>query len=303
MDFNSSGSLEMWYLNGPTGVLADSVIARESAGGTIAWYLPDRLGTVRDLINNAATFLLDHIEFSAFGTVLAESDPSEGDRMMGFAGMEQDPVTGLNLAVNRVQNPGTGRWDSQDPEGFAAGDDDLYRYVDNEPADRNDPLGLGESWYPGHVIVGPRFNGPVGTTIIPEKSPKPIPIPPPGSTSPGADAVILPCAGLIKLPGGAISPFGGHGPTVTLVSYDPATGDYTIEVSPGSGGTSPVFFPIGTFNPFGPDGDVPGNGTINEGTLPQKTRKARNLVPWPSGGPLVYTISCGGESAGPFAKS
>ena len=38
MDFNGSGSLEMRYLNGPTGDLVDTVLARESAGGTIAWY-------------------------------------------------------------------------------------------------------------------------------------------------------------------------------------------------------------------------------------------------------------------------
>ena len=84
MDFNGSGSLEMRYLNGPTGDLVDTVIARESAGGTIAWYLPDRLGTIRDLINNSGS-IIDHVDYSAFGTVLDESDPSEGDRMMGFA--------------------------------------------------------------------------------------------------------------------------------------------------------------------------------------------------------------------------
>jgi RHS repeat-associated protein len=126
-------------LNGPTGDLVDSVIARESAGGTIAWYLPDRLGTIRDLINNSGG-IIDHVDYSAFGTVLDESSPSSGDRMMGFAGMERDTVTGLNLAVNRVQNPGTGRWTSPDPLGFAAGNPDLYGYVANNPiysADRN----------------------------------------------------------------------------------------------------------------------------------------------------------------------
>jgi hypothetical protein len=61
MDFNSSGSLEMRYLNGPTGDLVDAVLARESASGTIAWYLPDRLGTVRDLINSSGA-ILDHID-------------------------------------------------------------------------------------------------------------------------------------------------------------------------------------------------------------------------------------------------
>ena len=130
----------MRYLNGPTGDLVDTVLARESAGGTIAWYLPDRLGTIRDLINNSGS-IIDHVDYSAFGTVLDESSPSNGDRMMGFAGMERDTVTGLNLAVNRVQNPGTGRWTSQDPLGFAAGDANLYRYVSNDPANRDDPSG------------------------------------------------------------------------------------------------------------------------------------------------------------------
>jgi RHS repeat-associated protein len=141
MDFNSSGSLEMRYLNGPTGDLVDSVLARESSSGTVAWYLPDRLGTVRDLINNSGA-IIDHIDFSAFGTVLDQSDPSEGDRMMGFAGMELDSVTGMNLAVYRVQNPGTGRWTSQDPLSFTAGDTDLYRYVENAPDIQSDGIGL-----------------------------------------------------------------------------------------------------------------------------------------------------------------
>ena len=141
MDFNGSGSLEMRYLNGPTGDLVDTVIARESAGGTIAWYLPDRLGTIRDLINNSGS-IIDHVDYSAFGTVLDESSPSNGDRMMGFAGMERDTITGLNLAVNRVQNPGTGRWTSQDPLGLGAGDPDLYRYVENDSTNAVDISGL-----------------------------------------------------------------------------------------------------------------------------------------------------------------
>ena len=147
MDFNGSGSLEMRYLNGPTGQLVDTVLARESSGGTIAWYLPDRLGTIRDLINNSGS-IIDHVDYSAFGTVLDESSPSNGDRMMGFAGMERDTVTGMNLAVNRVQNPGTGRWTSQDPLGFAAGDTDLGRYVANRPTSGRDPLGLGPTTDP-----------------------------------------------------------------------------------------------------------------------------------------------------------
>ena len=141
MDFNSSGSLEMRYLNGPTGDLVDSVIARERSGGTVAWYLPDRLGTIRDLINNSGS-IIDHIDFSAFGTVLDQSEPSEGDRMMGFAGMELDSVTGMNLAMYRVQDAGTGRWTRQDPLGFGGQDANLYRYGGSDPENDFDPSGL-----------------------------------------------------------------------------------------------------------------------------------------------------------------
>jgi len=141
MDFTGSGSLAMRYLNGPAGSLIDTVLARESAGGTVSWYLPDRLGTIRDLINNSGS-IIDHVDYSAFGTVLDESSPSNGDRMMGFAGMERDTVSGMNLALERVENPGTGRWTSQDPIGFAAGDTNLYRYVGNGPTSSSDPTGL-----------------------------------------------------------------------------------------------------------------------------------------------------------------
>jgi RHS repeat-associated protein len=136
MDFNSSGSLTMRYLWGPTGI-----VARQTSGGTVSWYLADALGTVRDLLNNSGA-IIDHVDFSAFGTVLDESSPASGDRMMGFAMLERDTVTGLNLAVFRDENPGTGRWNSQDPLGFAAGDANLARYVENDPSTSSDSFGL-----------------------------------------------------------------------------------------------------------------------------------------------------------------
>ena len=143
MDFNGSGSLTMRYLWGPTGI-----VARQTSGGTVSWYLADQLGTVRDLINNSGA-IIDHVDFSAFGTVLGETSPTSGDRMTGFAMLERDTVTGLNLAVYREENPGTGRWDSQDPAGFAAGDADLYRYGANSPPDSIDPVGLERTWTGG----------------------------------------------------------------------------------------------------------------------------------------------------------
>ena len=71
MDFNGSGSLTMRYLWGPTGI-----VARQTSGGTVSWYLADQLGTVRDLINNSGA-IIDHVDFSAFGTVLGRDEPDE----------------------------------------------------------------------------------------------------------------------------------------------------------------------------------------------------------------------------------
>ena len=78
MDFNGSSSLTMRYLWGPTGI-----VARQTSGGTVSWYLADRLGTVRDLINNSGA-IIDHVDFSAFGTVLGETSPTNGDRIVGL---------------------------------------------------------------------------------------------------------------------------------------------------------------------------------------------------------------------------
>jgi RHS repeat-associated protein len=136
MDFSSSGSLTMRYLWGPTGILA-----RQTSGGTVSWYLADALGTVRDLINNTGG-IIDHVDFSAFGTVLGETSPTNGDRFVGFAGMERDTVTGLSLAVEREENPGTGRWDSQDRAGFWGGSSNTFSYVGNSPTAGADPTGL-----------------------------------------------------------------------------------------------------------------------------------------------------------------
>ena len=78
MDFNGSSSLTMRYLWGPTGI-----VARQTSGGTVSWYLADHLGTVRDLINNSGA-IIDHVDFSAFGAVLGETSPTSGDRFVGL---------------------------------------------------------------------------------------------------------------------------------------------------------------------------------------------------------------------------
>src|SRR5207249_8724954 len=61
------------YLNGPQAEIIDMVLSRQTSGG-VAWYLPDRLGTIRDLVDNTGA-LIDHVDFGVFGKVLSESSP------------------------------------------------------------------------------------------------------------------------------------------------------------------------------------------------------------------------------------
>ena len=49
----------------------------------------------------------------------------------------------FGIIQNRWYDSTVGRWLSQDPSGFVAGDANLYRYVGNSPTSATDPSGLG----------------------------------------------------------------------------------------------------------------------------------------------------------------
>jgi RHS repeat-associated protein len=56
--------------------------------------------------------------------------------------LEADSETGLHCNRARYYDPKVGRWLSQDPLEFAAGDGNLCRYVGNAPMRSGDPSGL-----------------------------------------------------------------------------------------------------------------------------------------------------------------
>ena len=76
MDFNGEGELQTRYLNGP-GI--DELFARIGTGEDPQWFLADRLGSVRQIVDAAGT-VLDDIQYDSFGGILSESNPVEWDR-------------------------------------------------------------------------------------------------------------------------------------------------------------------------------------------------------------------------------
>jgi RHS repeat-associated protein len=138
-DFNASGTVMARYL---TGTQLDQILARFRPGEGTVWYLADRQGSVRDLVN-ADGSRIDHIDYLAFGTVADQSNPAAGDRFL-FTGRELDALTGLYDYRARYFDPESGRFISQDPISFGGGDSNLYRYLNNAPENAVDPLGQGE---------------------------------------------------------------------------------------------------------------------------------------------------------------
>jgi RHS repeat-associated protein len=101
---------------------------------------------VTNLTDNSGN-VQDTIAYDAFGNVTSESNPSFGDRFK-YTGRELDSETGFQYNRARYYDAAIGRWTSQDPLSFDAGDANLYRYVGNSPTNATDPFGLATRFGP-----------------------------------------------------------------------------------------------------------------------------------------------------------
>jgi len=134
-DFDSSQQITSRYMFGDR---IDSILARNRLGEGAQLYLSDRLGSVMDRVSiSGAT--TNTLQYRAFGGVASES--GTGDRYK-FTGRELDSETGLYYYRARYYDPKLGRFMSEDPLRFDAGDTNLYRYVGNGPGNGVDPSGM-----------------------------------------------------------------------------------------------------------------------------------------------------------------
>ncbi|MBX9716763.1 MAG: hypothetical protein K2X42_09230, partial [Burkholderiaceae bacterium] len=135
MVFNGSGQLSELMLHGPG---MDAMLS-EQRGNQLRWSLTDQQNSVRDVVD-ASGQSLDHIVYDSFGKISSQTQAGQAPRF-GYTGRELDAQTGLMDYRARWYDNSLGRFVSRDPIGFAAGDANLYRYVDNRPLDRIDPTG------------------------------------------------------------------------------------------------------------------------------------------------------------------
>jgi RHS repeat-associated protein len=145
----ATGQVTNRFMYGP-GV--DMVLSEQQFAGGVAqspqYQLTDHLGTVRGVAQRvggaSSATLVNAVQYDAFGKVTSQRNATNQPHH-GFAGRDIEPVGGLTYNRNRYYSTSSGRFISQDPIGFNAGDENLYRYVGNKPTTHTDPSGLQES--------------------------------------------------------------------------------------------------------------------------------------------------------------
>lgn len=119
-----------------TGLGADQYLTRTDPAGTRS-LLPDALGSTVAL-TDANGAVQTSYTYEPYGNTTASGATSSSSYQ--FTGRENDG-TGLYYYRARYYNPTFGRFASEDPMGFAAGDPNLYGYAGGSPANATDPTG------------------------------------------------------------------------------------------------------------------------------------------------------------------
>ena len=136
-DLDGSGSTVADYLNGP-GI--DNKF-RQTAGGVASYLVTDHLGSTRALAD-ASGSVVSSLGYDSYGNVTSGSASTRHT----YTGREIDSDTGLMYYRARWYDPQQGRFVSEDPIGFDGGGINLYSYVNNDPVNLLDPMGLSPSF-------------------------------------------------------------------------------------------------------------------------------------------------------------
>jgi RHS repeat-associated protein len=107
-------------------------------GSDDCFYTREHLGSVREVVAGDGTTVGSRLSYDPWGTV-TETGLVLSD--FTYTGHHYDRPTGLSMAWYRGYDPNHGRWLSKDPIGLKGGLN-LYGYVNNDPANTTDPLGL-----------------------------------------------------------------------------------------------------------------------------------------------------------------
>lgn len=132
-DLDASHAVVAEYIHGSTRRAVGLVV-----GGATYAYVTDHLGSVRYLVGSSGS-VANSYRYQAFGGVRRQTEGIANKLL--FTGHQREQGTGQYYAINRVLDPGMGRWLQRDPLGISAGLNH-YQYVNSRPLALTDPSGL-----------------------------------------------------------------------------------------------------------------------------------------------------------------
>jgi RHS repeat-associated protein len=128
----------------------DEILMRTDYSETPAhtwYYQDDHEGSITQLTDTNGN-IVESYRYDAFGKPAfwnADNQHIPGTNFKNrflFTGREYMATFGIYEYRNRAYHPGLGRFMSEDPKLFDAGDYNLFRYCANDPLDHTDPMGL-----------------------------------------------------------------------------------------------------------------------------------------------------------------
>jgi RHS repeat-associated protein len=168
-------------------VYVDALVLRDRSthnNGTLderLWVQQDGNWNVTALVNGSGS-VVERYVYDPYGQVTylnaswSTISASAYAWIYGFQGMRADTFTGNIQSNSRDDRATLQRWAQVDPKGYGAGDNNLYRFVANNPINGTDPSGL-YVWPPVFVfkLILDRVPGPLptGHTLLPTGLPFP----------------------------------------------------------------------------------------------------------------------------------
>lgn len=163
LQFDENGHSTHRYLHGP---LIDQLLADEQEQDSLLWLFPDNMGSTR-VVTDARGNKLATMQYDSFGVEVGSASATV-NVLSGFHGREGDQETGLSFFRHRFYDPQTGAFISEDPLGFHGQDENLYRYVHNQPVQEIDPWGLVGTETPTSKLARPARMIVLRTSVVTE---------------------------------------------------------------------------------------------------------------------------------------
>jgi RHS repeat-associated protein len=122
----------------------------ELRSGAVSYYEQDGLGSVTSLSGSGGA-LANTYTYDSFGNLTSASGAIANPYQ--YTGRDYDPETGLRYYRARYYDSMAGRFISEDPAHFNGGGVNFYRYVNNNPPNYTDSMGLAPDCQNCRVIV------------------------------------------------------------------------------------------------------------------------------------------------------